>query len=115
MNTSLEGETLRVAASGVEWTAANCESDFEQLNNIEDVNCAQSNLDSSDTLSATYTITLNSFPKIPHENNIFSHEGNPILSQITCDTSEVISGTNPTCVVTDVTNTNIKGMAKSVI
>lgn len=103
------GESLRFPANGLVWTAGNCESDLETLSNIKDVDCTQSSLDSSDTLSATYTIIFNSYPTIPHENNIFFHQGNPPLDDIVCSTAEVTSGTNPTCVVSDVINSNLVG------
>eukprot|EP00957_Ditylum_brightwellii_P101956 7770873-Ditylum_brightwellii.AAC.1 len=106
---TLLGETFRFPANGVTWTSTACEEAFENLDNIDDVDCAQSNLDSADVLSATYTVTLKSFPIIPHENNIFFHDGNPGLGDITCDINGITQGSNPSCVIADVVNTNIIG------
>lgn len=85
------GETIRFSADKLQWTDVECEADFEALDNINDVDCAQTDLDPG----AKYTVTLKSFPTIPHENNIFYHDGNPTLDQMSCDISEVTSGSNP--------------------
>ena len=103
------GETVRFSASGITWTSAECEASIENLDNIDDVDCVQSGLDSGDTLSAIYTVTMKGFPTIPYENNIFRHNGNPSLGQMSCDISEITQGINPSCVIADVTNSNIAG------
>lgn len=35
--------------------------------------------------SSTFTITFTSWPTIPHENNIYYHDGNPHISSFTCE------------------------------
>ena len=76
------------------------------------VDCFQSDLDSGDTLSATYTVTLKSFPTIPHENNIHYHDGNPDINHIFCDTNDA-TGSNVYCNVTDSVSTNLVGKSQS--
>ena len=58
---SLDTAHLEVECAGVGTWAETCASKLESLPNIQDVDCFQSNLDSGDTLSATYSVTLRSY------------------------------------------------------
>ena len=54
-----------------------------------------------------YTITIYSWPTFPVENNLFSHNGDPAITEFYCDVTKAVSGT--TCVFQDVISTNIRG------
>lgn len=60
------------------------------------------------------TLTFTTFPIVPAENNIFFHTGNPDISAFTCDVSAVTPTDLVDCEITDVTNDNIKGVARQV-
>lgn len=57
-------------------------------------------------------ITLEEFPAVPYENNIFSHNGNPPLSHFSCDVSNAYTSTGSgfvNCTIEDTATDNIKG------
>lgn len=96
-----------------------CETQFEEAENIESVSCAASSGFDSDNSWTTngafleYNVTFNSWPSFPVENNFFSHNGNPLLSDFTCDISEVTlsGGSNRECALVDVVNSGVTGTA----
>lgn len=55
-------------------------------------------------------VSFVSFPMVPAENNLFHHTGNPDLSAFTCDVSAVDPSGAVDCNITDVVNTNVKGV-----
>ena len=58
-----------------------------------------------------FYITFYSWPTVPVENNIHTHDGNPPLQMFHCDTSQASSGVS--CTFTDVENSNIRGKCSS--
>jgi hypothetical protein len=82
------GETIRISANASNYTAVQCDQDFESLPNVEEVTCTRTPQNNGN-LGANYTITFKRFPVLPHENNIFSHSGNPALLDFSCDASEL--------------------------
>jgi hypothetical protein len=54
-----------------------------------------------------FKITIYSWPLYPAENNLYSHDGNPDISQFMCDTSQTSGFVS--CNFTDIVNTNIRG------
>jgi len=79
------------------------------LANVGAVTCTKAGQDAS--LGANYTVTFSDFPITPHENNVFSHTGNPPLSAFGCDISELASVTgvtDPFCKIYDKVTTGIK-------
>lgn len=55
-------------------------------------------------------VSFVSFPMVPAENNLFHHTGNPDLSAFTCDVSAVDPSGSVDCNITDLVNTNVKGV-----
>ena len=99
---TFDGEDVSIAANA---TASECEDAWETLDNVEDVTVTRSSVGARG--DSTYTITFLSFPLNPHQNNIFSHDGNPDISTFTCDISDV-TGSDPSCVFDDSVYTNIR-------
>ena len=80
------------------------------MSNVETAACTMGSVDGT-TKGATYTITFTEW--MPHlaENNVYSHDGNPPITDFTCDISGVTSSNSPTCSITDVVNSNVIGMS----
>ncbi|GMH52097.1 hypothetical protein TrRE_jg12444, partial [Triparma retinervis] len=85
---NFQGETVRFSANSSNWTSTQCDSDIESLPNVASVTCVRAAANPA-RLSANYTIKFIAWPAIPHENNIYSHSGNPNLMDFSCDVSEV--------------------------
>ena len=92
------GEYFRFPAA---WTASQCEAAFEELPNIETVTCTVSANANGQTNNNDITVMIREFPMYPHENNIYSHDGDPKLNAFGCDTTEAI-GADVACTITDV-------------
>eukprot|EP00602_Paraphysomonas_sp_CaronLab_P001970 CAMPEP_0185021030 /NCGR_PEP_ID=MMETSP1103-20130426/3691_1 /TAXON_ID=36769 /ORGANISM="Paraphysomonas bandaiensis, Strain Caron Lab Isolate" /LENGTH=622 /DNA_ID=CAMNT_0027552303 /DNA_START=60 /DNA_END=1924 /DNA_ORIENTATION=+ len=82
---------------------AACESLLEASDKFADVTCDYTAVSTS---QHTFRITFNSWPLTPKENNLYTHNGNPAISEFTCDMTRIdVSGV--TCTFTDVTTTNL--------
>ena len=98
-------------------TDSYCQAQFEEADNIETVSCVASSGFDSDNAWMTsgafleYNVTFESWPSFPMENNFFSHNGNPDLSDFTCDISEVTlsGGAKRECTLSDAVNTEVTG------
>ena len=99
------GYSFSMPANGNQWTSAKCENAFESLPNINEVKCTQGII--SALGETNYTIEFLKFPIIPYENNIFSNNGNPILSNFQCDIST--TDTNTLCTLIDGYNSIVPG------
>lgn len=81
--------------------SVDCDADvIDQLDNINAATCATA---AGSGGGATYTITLEAYPTLPKQNNLFYHDGDVTDSDFFCDTSRLeTDGANPgTCVVTN--------------
>jgi len=87
-------------ANGNYWSSTECKASFESLPNIESVSCIQSDI--SDSGASQYQITFLEYSYLPHENNIYTNDGNPPLSSFKCSNSYITSGSNPLCTLSDV-------------
>lgn len=94
-------------ALGNDWSSADCEAAFEALPNIRMVKCTQGALLSGG--STTYLVQFLQWPVMPYENNLFTNDGNPTLSQFRCSTEYVTSGSSPGCTISDVAANDIPG------
>lgn len=101
------GETFSFSANASQYTAADCKTSFESLNNIESVSCTRGEV--STTFGAEYTVEILAWPSYPYQNNVFNHEGNPPISHFSCDTSDVTGAVNVSCSIEDVVSANIRG------
>ncbi len=54
-----------------------------------------------------YDITFYAWPMSPQENNLFSNNGNPSISDFFCDLS--MTSTQTSCFFSDLVNSNIRG------
>jgi hypothetical protein len=94
------GQSFSFPAKASFWLSDACEASFESLPNVESVKCVKDAIDDGFG-GSTYTVQFLSFSTQPYENNIFSFDGNPLLSNFSCDTSEATPGINGTCIITD--------------
>ena len=98
---TFNGEYFFFSVNANSWNATACQESFENLNNIKKELCVQTGLTS--TYTATYAVSFVQFPFYPHENNIYSNNGNPAISDFSCDTTFVVatSGAAISCTITD--------------
>lgn len=68
-------------------TSEVCTSIFRRFQNLGELTCEQGAFDGSS--SATFDITLRTFPTFPIMNNLYYHYGNPPVSEFWCDTTNV--------------------------
>jgi hypothetical protein len=104
---TFNGESFYFSAAYASFDSAACETAFESLPNIGDVICSRSAINARG--GATYTIEFLSFPVMPHENNLYTNDGNPPLSSFQCDPSKVTGVTTPTCVIATVSTGDLPG------
>ena len=82
-----------------------CKTLFESLPNVETVNCSVVDVDLAYG-GITLKVIFRKFPTLPYENNIYYHEGNPLISSFYCDKSlQNGTATGVACNITD-SNTN---------
>ena len=86
-------------------SAMQCEAAFEVNPKFNDVSCEYLEAGTGDVF---YNITFLSWPLYPAENNVYFHSGNPSAEEFSCDTT--FSSLDVACDITDITNTNIKGL-----
>ena len=66
---------------------AACESMWASMRNVNNASCFQESV-TAGTGSAVYVVKLQ-FSTDPSMNNIFTHDGNPALSEFSCDIAAV--------------------------
>lgn len=82
-----------------------CKYSFETLPNIGTVNCTMTIISAVERL---YTVKFLTFPTIPYENNIYTHDGNPSITSFSCDASMVSpTSSKPQCHVINVETTSV--------
>lgn len=84
-----------------------CETAFESSFKFKDVSCVYHYGSSK---SRTITITVNSWPLYPQQNNIYTHNGIPDITDFTCDITFMTATVN--CKFSSVSTTNIAGYKK---
>jgi len=104
-----QGQEVAFAADA---TAAQCESTWESLDNVDDVTCTRA-LTGGGAYTAEYEVEFVAFPLFPSENNLHKHNGNPPIASFSCDTTNAAQvGTGLTggvsCTFSDLVNSNIK-------
>jgi hypothetical protein len=109
LGVNFQGETTFISLASP--SSSDCETALEASDKFDDVTCVHSTNSNYDD-KLYFDITFISWPKIPQENNLFSHSGNPSISEFTCDVSR--TDPNTVCVFTDVVDTFLKGMCSSV-
>jgi hypothetical protein len=73
-----------------------------QMDTVTAVSCKRESIDDTNN-GGTYIISLDNFPMIPKENNLFFHSGNPHSSAFKCNTSMISSDVRgPFCLIEDV-------------
>ena len=100
---SFQGDTTFISLASP--SSSDCETSFEASDKFDDVTCVYTDLENH---KISFAITFISWPKLPQENNLYSHSGNPAASDFTCDISR--TDTNTLCTFTDVVNTDLRGI-----
>jgi hypothetical protein len=96
---TFNGESFSFPAAESEMSVEACEAKFESLNNVQTAKCAKGIANAAG--GNKFTVQLRSFPVMPYENNVFTHDGNPPLSSFHCGLSAVTGVTGPSCDITD--------------
>ncbi|KAL4130263.1 hypothetical protein PRIC2_006269 [Phytophthora ramorum] len=90
-------------------TSEACTTIFRRFQNLGDLACERVAFDRPST--ATFEITLRSFPTFPIMNNLYYHDGNPPASEFWCDAASAqLSSPSGSvqCVFEDVSDANVK-------
>lgn len=90
---TFNGKSFYFDANATVFSADDCANAFSKLPNIKSVTCSQS-IQTEWGGGATYYVNFTSFPIIPYENNLWSHNGVPDIDSFYCDTSQVNVTTN---------------------
>lgn len=104
---SFMGESFYFNANASHWTASQMISSLEGMKGIGTVIAERAPIDSS--FGTTYTVEILTWPDYPYQNNVYEHDGNPPLSSMSCDVTHITSGTNVSCLVTDVQIDGVRG------
>eukprot|EP01031_Cornospumella_fuschlensis_P033531 gene33531-40566_t len=86
------------------WSEQECQRAFSTVPNIDAVQCGVKRLGRFNGYSLL--LQFLSFPVIPHENNLYTHGGNPPLFAFSCDSSSVQTVGRASCRVADVVGTD---------
>eukprot|EP01038_Epipyxis_sp_PR26KG_P008276 gene8276-11204_t len=102
---SFQDQTIEFPAAASEFNSSACVMSFQQLKNVERVECNRTML--NDRGGGTYLIKFLSFSTFPYENNFFTIDSNgyPPFSDFFCDTAR--AATDATCVITDMNNATL--------
>lgn len=99
--------SVSIPASG--WTNELCQEAFESLPAFKTVRCSLSYYVARYG-GFTMQIEFIEFAPTPYQNNIYYHEGNPLLSAFKCDTSEITTTGSVSCLITDVSFNSLPGI-----
>jgi hypothetical protein len=108
LGVSFQGETTFISLASP--TSSDCETSFEASEKFDDITCVYSANDDGDELY--FDITFVSWPRLPEENNLYSHSGNPSTSDFTCDITR--TDPNTVCIFSDVVTTQLRGKTTTI-
>jgi hypothetical protein len=94
---SFAGYTASFDANPANTDSATCTTAFTALENVQTATCTKG---ATANGGAPYTISFDKFPDYPVQDNVHNHNGNPELTQFTCDMSSM-TGTGKACAITD--------------
>ncbi len=99
---SFSGSSISLDANANRLSSDVCTGQFTQLRSASDVNCEREEYDEA-TGTGEYLITINEYPIMPHENNVFFHSGNPPISAFKCNMTDAhgLGAVGPFCSITD--------------
>jgi len=99
-------------ANALEFNKNDCGRHFSSHYMIEKASCSLIKVDET-TRGGMIEVTLESYPMISRENNLYFHDGNPSLDEFDCSfeleesDGEIFS---TECILSNIQNTNIKGL-----
>ncbi len=104
---SFSGSAIQFDANANRMTGEICTQTLKQMKSFGEATCEREVAESDG--SGSYVITIDSFPVLPHENNIFTHNGNPSISAFRCNMTDTfhLGAVNPYCSITDVETEDI--------
>ena len=88
------GKSFKFSANANKFDSEQCEAGFRApLPNVERVKCRNNGTDYANGGTA-YFVEFTAWPLRPYENNIYSHDGKPRISDFHCDASNVTNTAN---------------------
>lgn len=107
-NFKLTYNKLSLIIPGTGWTDELCQEAFQALPSFKTVRCS---ISFSTTRYGGFSLQVEfiEFQPIPYQNNIYYHEGNPLISAFKCDTSNIVTTGHVTCDITDVAFGSLPG------
>lgn len=85
-------------------SSLDCETVLEMNPKFEDVTCVYT---AQSATVSRFDITFVAWPRLPKENNLHFHTGNPDITEFLCDVTRTDS--TVTCAFTDVVSSNLRG------
>lgn len=101
-------DSLTISIPASDWTDELCQQAFQALPAFKTVRCS---LSFSSTRYGGFSLQVEfiEFAPIPYQNNIYTHEGDPLLSAFKCDTSGIVTTGSVTCGITNVVYGSLPG------
>ena len=97
---TFNGEYITFPADAASFSPEQCKYAFESMPTFESVSCERGTIDAMG--GAAYTIRFKSYPSNPHENNIYTNDGNPALNLFSCVDYSVTGAVSPSCIVANI-------------
>jgi hypothetical protein len=105
---SFAGSTVLLDSSPYDLDSRICTEKLSGLRTVEEITCFREKF-SEEESSASYLITILSYPERSHLNNVYYHNGNPSLDFFSCSTNKIDSSKskNAFCKLSDVVTEGI--------
>jgi len=103
---TFDGMSFDFSAAAENFTAADCKSAWESLDNVESVTCKRSQV--QDDRGSSYIVQFNGWPVLPFQNNYDTHDGNPSISQFACSAADATPSGSASCQMFDVVSSDVE-------
>ena len=99
---SFSGASIDLEANANKLDSLQCTQRLRALASLGEASCTRETANEDGT--GSYIISIDSFPLMPHENNLFTHQGNPPVSAFKCNMTSTfgLGAVSPYCSVLDV-------------
>ena len=104
---AVEFQSEKIYLSLTAPSGSQCELSFESNPKFNDITCIFTQIA---TNHFKFVVTINSWPLSPAENNLYSHNGNPVITEFLCDMSFSAPVGGVTCTYTDIVASNVQGI-----
>ena len=103
---TFNGEYMVFDADATYFTSALCKQALEGMPNFGTVSCTRGTVDANS--GAEYVIRFKTWPAYPHENTVYSNDGNPAINLFGCEDYSITGGTDAACALADVDASTVK-------